>query len=158
VDTIWTDTDGVGVTNAEVLEMLERPYDPLAGDLNLNGERRWALEQLIGEVDWEARCRTARTRSEDDLRGRDTFSCAAEAAVAAFRAAVRVTTSKRRTRLAVLDSRQRTREEQELEVDQRLDSALELGLAAPQVRLDAVGIVVLSPGTPVGPGFPRPRQ
>ena len=158
VDTIWTDVDGVGVTDAEVLEVLERPYDPSTGDLNLNAERRWALEQLIGEVDWEHRCRSARKRSEDDLRSRDTFSSAAEAAVAEFRAAVGAARSKRRTRLAVLDGRQRAREEQELELDQRLDAALELGIATPRVRLDAVGIVVLSPSTPIGPGFPRPRQ
>ena len=158
VDTIWTNSDGVGVTDAEVLDALEGPYDPSTGDLNLNAERRWALDQLIGEVDWEARCRRARAQSEADLRSRDTFCGAAEAAVASFAAAVRAATSKRQTRLAVLDARQRAREEEELELDKQINAALELGLASPRVRLDAVGIVVLSPGTPVGPGFPRSRQ
>ena len=158
MDTIWTDADGVGVTDAGVLEVLEPPYNPSAGDLNLNADRRWALEQLIGEVDWEARCRSARAQSESDLRNRDSFCGAAEAAVATFGAAVRAATSKRTTRLAVLDARQRAREEEELELDQQIDAALELGLAVPRVRLDAVGIVVLSPVTPVGPGFPRSRQ
>jgi ATP-dependent helicase HepA len=158
LDTIWTDVEGIGVTDDAVLEILERPYDPSTGDLNLNVERRWAVEQLIGEVDWEARCRSARARSEADLRTRGTFSAAAEAAVASFGAAARAATLKRQTRLAVLDSRQRAREEQELEVDQRIDAALELGLAAPRVRLDAVGIVVLSARTPTGPGFPRLGQ
>ena len=158
VDTIWTDADGVGVTDADVLEALGLPYDPSNGDLNLNADRRWALEQLIGEIDWEVRCRSARAQSEADLRSRDSFSGAAEAAVVSFGAAVREATSKRQTRLAVLDARQRAREEEELELDRQIDAALELGLAAPRVRLDAVGIVVLSPGTPVGPGFPRSRQ
>jgi hypothetical protein len=140
------------------LEALGRPYDPSTGDLNLNADRRWALEQLIGEIDWEFRCRSARAQSEADLRSRDFFSGAAEAAVVSFGAGVREATSKRQTRLAILDARQRAREEEELELDRQIDAALELGLAAPRVRLDAVGIVVLSPGTPVGPGFPRSRQ
>jgi len=158
LDTIWTDVEGVEVTDDAVLEVLHRPYDPSHGDLNLNVERRWALEQLIGELDWEARCRTTRAQSEADLRTREIFSQASEAAVASFEAAARAATSKRQTRLAVLDSRQRAHEERELEVDQRIDAALVQGLAAPQVRLDAVGIVVLSGRVPSGPGFPRSRQ
>jgi ATP-dependent helicase HepA len=150
--------EGAEVTDDAVLEVLHRPYDPSNGDLNLNAERRWTLEQLIGELDWEARCRTTRVQSEAALRARETFSQASEAAVASFEAAVRAASSKRQTRLAVLESRQRAHEERELEVDQRIDAALVQGLARPQVRLDSVGIVVLSARVPSGPGFPRSRQ
>ena len=153
LETIWTDVDGDEVTDDAVLELLQQPYDPKDGDLNLNALRRWALEQLLGELDWEARCRTARAQSEADLRARKTFSHASEAAVAGFEAAARAATSKRQTRLAMLGSRQREHEERELEVDRRIDAALAQGLAMPQVRLDAVGVVVLSARVPSGPGF-----
>lgn len=158
LDTIWTDVEGAEITDETILKVLHRPYNPSSGDLNLNAERRWALEQLIGELDWEARCRATRTRSEADLRAREAFSHASGAAVASFETAVRAATSKRQTRLAMLDSRQRAHEERELKVDQGIDAALAQGLAAPQVRLDAVGIVVLSVSAPTGPGFLRSRR
>ena len=154
LETIWTTVDGDEVTDRTVISALEVPYDPAHGDINLNMDRRWALEQLVGAVDWEARCRAARKTSEHSLRRRPTFSAAAEQAVANFEASIRASSTKRRIRLRFLEPRQRTSEEDELARDQLIDKALAAGLRHPRVRLDAVGIVVLSPTRPVGPGFP----
>lgn len=155
IETIWTTLDGGEVHYDELLELLERPYDPSTGDVNLNVERRWALDQLVGATDWEPRCLIARRRSEEGLRSRPAFSHAAEAAVESLEAAVRKATTQRRIRLAFVDPRLRAREEEELRADEEIDAALAGGLRSPRVRLDAVGVVVLSPRLPSGPGFSR---
>jgi hypothetical protein len=159
LETIWTSLDGSEVRDLALVAALDRPYDPAAGDVNLNVDRRWALDELVGTADWEARCRSARELSEEGLRDRPEFEAAAALAASNFEAATRAASTKRRTRLAFVDARQRTREEEELRADDAIDSALAAGLRTPRVRLDAVGVVVLSPRLPVGPGFlPRRRR
>lgn len=158
LETIWTSLDGSEVRDLALVAALDRPYDPAAGDVNLNVDRRWALDELVGTADWEARCRSARELSEEGLRDRPEFEAAAALAASNFEAASRSSSTQRRTRLAFVDARQRTREEEELRADDAIDSALAAGLRTPRVRLDAVGVVVLSPRLPVGPGFPRPRR
>src|SRR5262249_5658970 len=154
----WTTLEGAELRDDDLLGLLDRSYDPRTGDINLNVARRWALDELVGAADWEGRCRRARSRSEEALRSRPQFSAAAEAAVLSLEAAVRTSTTQRRIRLAFLDPRQRAREEEELRADEEIDAALAAGLRDPRVRLDAVGVVVLSPRLPSGPGFPRPKR
>jgi ATP-dependent helicase HepA len=158
LETIWTTLDGSEVGDGDLLAALERPYEPATGDVNLNVDRRWALDELVGSSDWESRCRSARRRSEAALRSRAEFGSAADLAAVSFESTVRSSTRKRRTRLAFVDARERAREEEELRVDETIDSALAAGLRTPRVRLDAMGVVVLSPRVPTGPGFPRPKR
>jgi ATP-dependent helicase HepA len=158
IATIWTTIEGKELDDARLLELVEPPYDPKRGDLNLNEERRWALDELVGEDDWERHCRTARARSEQALRGRDDFSSACEAAANRFEAVSRVAHTQRRVRLAFLAFRERAAEESELSTDVDFDAALAAGMRSPEVRLDAVGALVLSPFLPDGPGFPRPLR
>lgn len=157
LQTVWTTLDGAEIHDEALLAVFDRPYDPSTGDVNLNVERRWALDQLVGAADWEPRCRTARSLSEEALRGRPNFSAVAQAAAESLEAAARTTTTMRRIRLAFVDDRQRGREEVELELDEEINLALARGLRTPRVRLDAIGLVVLSPQLPAGPGFPRAR-
>ncbi|HUP86875.1 MAG TPA: protein DpdE [Acidimicrobiales bacterium] len=157
LETIWTTLDGSEV-DSHLLVVLERPYDPATGDVNLNVDRRWALDELVGSADWESRCRSARHLSEVALRHRPDFEAAADLAATKFESALRSSSMKRRTRLAFVDPRQRAREEEELRADDTIDSAVVAGLRTPRVRLDAVGAVVLSPRTPTGQGFPRPKR
>jgi hypothetical protein len=74
-----------------------------------------------------------------------------------FEAACRWAVTQRRIRLTFLPARQRAAEESELAAGIDVDDALAIGMREPQVRLDAVGAVVLSPFMPAGPGFARPR-
>jgi ATP-dependent helicase HepA len=157
LETLWTTLDGSELHDGPLCHLLERPYDPACGDLNLNQDRRWALDQLIGEGDWGPRCRTARAESEQSLRARASFVSACESASARFEAASRVTHTQRRVRLGSLTERQRAVEEAELEAEVNIDAALAEGIRMPRVRLDAVGVVVLGPRMPQGPGFPGPR-
>jgi ATP-dependent helicase HepA len=155
--TLWSAVDGAEVEDARLIALLSTPYDPKRGDVNLNPERRWALDALIGESDWEWRCRTARARSEEVLRHQPSFTAACINGVIRFEAASRSAVTQRRIRLTFLPARQREAEESELAADIDVDDALWLGIREPNVRLDAVGAVVLSPFMPVGPGFVRPR-
>ena len=145
------------VEDGRLTGLLQTPYEPKRGDINLNPERRWALDELIGESDWEWRCRTARARSEEALRHQPSFAAACEDAVTRFEAASRTAVMQRRIRLTFLPARQRAAEESELATDIDIDAALALGMREPHVRLDAVGTIVLSPFMPEGPGFARPR-
>jgi ATP-dependent helicase HepA len=155
--TLWSAVDGDQVEDAKLIGRLSAPYEPRRGDVNLNPERRWALDKLIVESDWEWRCRTARARSEQALRRQPSFAMACTDAMTQFAAACRWTVTQRRIRLTFLPARQREAEESELAADIDIDDALAIGIREPRVRLDAVGAVVLSPFMPVGPGFARPR-
>src|SRR5262249_13576991 len=135
--------------------LLEAPYEPRRGDINLNSQRRWALDELIGESDWEWRCRSARTRSEAALRSQPSFAASCADAVARFESASRTAVTQRRLRLPFLPIRHRAAEEAELAADINIDARLSQGMQEPHVRLDAIGAVVLSPYRPQGPGFTR---
>jgi hypothetical protein len=154
---LWSAIDGTGVEDDRLTGLLQAPYEPKRGDINLNAERRWALDELIGESDWERRCRTARARSEEALRHQSSFSVACEDAVTRFEAACRTAVMQRRVRLTFLPAPLRASEESEVAADMDIDAALSLGMREPHVRLDGVGTIVLSPFNPEGPGFARPR-
>jgi hypothetical protein len=60
----------------------------------------------------------------------------------------------RKLRLAILPSGpQRSSETLELELERKISLALIAGIRSPHVRLDSVGIEVLSGHVPEGPGF-----
>ena len=157
VVTLWCAIDGSEVVDGSVTDLLLAPYDPRHGDINLNDERRWALDVLVGESDWERRCRAARARSEEVLRGQPSFAAAAKWAAGRYEAASRLTLTQRQVRLAFLTARQRTLEEVDLATATAVSAELALGILQPHVRLDAVGAIVLAPFIPRGPGFGRPR-
>lgn len=155
---VWTHEDGLKVTDATAIDVLERPYQPRRGDFNLNAERRWALEQLVGAEDWAGRCRTARRASEQNLRSSQEFNDAIGAACRAFEVAARQSQLQRQLRLAHLSPSQRLSEERELQRWRIVDDFLTAGMRAPAVRLDSVGCVVLSQSVPMGPGFVPGRE
>ena len=158
METIWTTVEGTEVLAPELTRLLEPPYDPARGDVNLNTDRRWALDQLIGELDWELRCRTVRERSEVALRNRDTFGVVAETAASTFEHAARLSETQREVRAAFVNAHVRAREQAQLSSDQRIDVALAQGMRSPRVRLHAIGVIVLAPGIPVGPGFSKAKN
>ena len=155
--TLWSAIDGTHLEDRKVTGLLRVPYEPKRGDINLNPERRWALDELIGESDWEPRCRTARAHSEETLRRQPAFAAACADAATQFEAASRTAVTQRRIRLTFLPAHQREAEESELAADVEINAALSLGMREPHIRLDAVGAVVLAPFRPDGPGFARPR-
>lgn len=155
--TLWSAVDGSDVEDRSLIDLLRVPYEPQRGDINLNPERRWALDELVGEDDWEWRCRTARRLSDEALRSQPSFAKSCAEAVTRFEAASRTAVTQRQIRLTYLPVRQRAAEESELVADLDIDKALSLGMQEPHVRLDAIGAVVLAPHRPQGPGFARQR-
>ncbi len=157
VASVWSTLDAEELDDPAILALVERPYDPDRGDVNLNHQRHWVLDELVGEADWEPRCRTARAASEGILRGQPWFGVLCQSAALRFEAASRVSIVQRQVRLGFVSQRQRVTEEVEMETQVGIDAALADGMQRPRVRLDAVGVVVLSHSTPEGPGFDRRR-
>lgn len=153
--TLWSDMNGVDVKDAPLIEVLKRPFDPTRGDRNLNRERRWALDELFGDSDWDARCRAARSRSEEVLRRQPALVTACETAVARFESLAGAAIMQRQLRLTFLSARERAAEEVELADAVAVDAALLRGIEKPSVRLDAVGAIVVSRFLPQGPAFPK---
>lgn len=158
IDSIWTAWDGEELRDQSTLAVLRPSYEPRRGDVNDNAERRWALDQLIPEREWATHCLYARKASEDMLRHRPSFEAACEAAAHRFDEASRTQRAQREFRLASLPESQRLAEAAELDISIRVDDALLEGIRNPRIRLDSVGVVILVPALPDGPGFPRPRR
>ena len=155
IDSLWTSWEGEELLEDSTLAVLRNSYDPRRGDVNDNVERRWALEQLIPEHDWKTQCLNARKASEDALRRRPSFEASCEAAMNRFTDASRTQHTQREFRLTNLPDVERLVEAAELDTNLRVDHALAEGIRIPRVRLDAVGVVILVPALPDGPGFPR---
>lgn len=155
IATLWTDVDGMEVTNSTLLANLERPYEPKVRDFNLNADRRWALEQVVGDEDWPHRCRTAREVSETALRRSPQFTDPCDRAAASFVEASAQNQLQRELRLTHLNGTLQLAEDRELSRVRVTDAALLNGIRAPSVRLDSVGAIVLSSALPNGAGFPR---
>ncbi len=158
VESLWTSWDGQELRDDGMLAVLHPPYEPRRGDTNDNVERRWALEQLVPDHDWSNQCRQARKSSEDVLRHRPSFEAACDDALQRFAAACHTRRAQREFRLATLTETQRLIEATELEVSLQIDSALAKGMRNPRVRLDSVGVVILVPALPDGPGFQGARR
>lgn len=152
--TLWTDADGRRVVDPGLLAELEQPYAPDQGDFNLNADRRWALEQLVGH-EWADQCRRARQESEGALRTSAEFTGAVAGAVAEFDRSSARRSVQREVRLRHLVGAQREHEEAELLRQQELDASLAAGITSPMVRVDSIGCIVLSQFAPSGPGFAR---
>lgn len=153
IATIWTSSVGKEINDPAILKLLRAPYDPRLGDLNVNHERQWALQEFVGD-DWEALCASARSTSIKSLNGRPNFLAACSAAEERFREVCRLAYAQREFRINKLAPRQRSFEEAELAFDRRVDAALTAGILDPRVRLDSVGAVILTSYVPDGPGFP----
>lgn len=158
IDSLWTSWHGEEMLDENTLAVLRPSYDPRRGDTNDNAERRWALDQLIPPRDWAAQCMHSRKASEDVLRRRSSFEAACAAAVDRFTAASHTQRTQREFRLATLPESQQLGEAADLDISLRVDEALAEGIRNPRVRLDSVGVVILVPRLPDGPGFPRPRR
>src|SRR5262249_51242283 len=148
----WTDLNGQPVLDPKLAATLARPYDPNGTDSNLNTERRWALEALVGS-EWPSRCNAARTLSESSLRGSDIFTEAVVRATSDFDAARRKDHLQRQSRHRHLAIVQERSDADEMLLLEAFDDVVARALAEPTVRLDSVGCVVLSRLLPEGPGF-----
>ena len=120
-------------------------------DYSLNDERLHILDQLIGFDTWPSLCRGARRNSELLLRNRESFcdACEKSAVTAERELATRVDQlCLRLERETVEKSISASTLAQDLAIERALSSAIVSGIRNPQLRLDSVGLIIVSGRTP----------
>lgn len=137
--TIYLDIDGVPITEPSQLRLLERPYckdrNEEGGDINL-GSRPELLKQFIDPAVLQKICIQVSEKGREAILRRDDVACQLEKAA---RLAGQDTDRRRRRllRRAAFDG---------VEVSQelRINDKVELAVTKPKVRLDAIGLFVVS--------------
>lgn len=134
------------VDDPYLLECLSRPYDPKKKDYNL-GSRQDALYKVISPVQFENICHKVRERSESWLRDSPAFQ--EKVAEGVVRGQMDI--NKRNRRLTM---RKNACDANGEFPDAGLDRAMEINrsflesLENPQIKLDAIGMIVLSGRSP----------
>lgn len=151
---VYVDLDGRPIVDPELLELVEPSFNKRefgGTDLNLIKDRLSYFEQF-SEEGWRESCQLVRSESERLLRASDEMQqkCEQHAEVAARELALAQTQlALRASREKPAKAHQRDRDQLDLEFERNLNEALVKGIRNPKVRLDSVGLIVLS-------GKPRP--
>ena len=145
--TIYLDHAGQPISR-EIMDRLIRPYlsaDHGGIDFNLSPERMWAFDKIIPGAAWEYACDTVLRVA--DTRLRESAKLIERLCVADLRAQTRL-----ERRLSQLRSRRNSGakdvSEADLDLETRLAAALLEGVRDPDIRLDSVGMKLLSNRNP----------
>ena len=140
-ETLYIDINGATVSDPSIIELLSGPYRKAGegarySDTNL-GSRRSALDDLIDRTAFEAICRSVRDGAADALSRSESHRARTERAVEAAE--------------ADLSRHERRLTGQGLKTAHEIDllRAILPGLKSPSVRLDAMGLFVISASPPV---------
>jgi len=146
------------VSNRDLLEILLRPYRKAeAGgkDYSINTERQSALDEIIAPDRWPELCRTIREFSEATIRSDNNFQNFCEKCAQQAQSHLEIRMQQLR---CGIDYRYRQSLEKTsmsrrdistiVEEEHRLYQALIVGIQRPSVRLDAVGLFVISNRNP----------
>jgi ATP-dependent helicase HepA len=139
-ETVFVDRDGNPVTQPGLLKLLEaEPQRKQKGgpDRNVKGDRLPLLDDFIDPDAWAEHCQTARDAAARALREHADLQTRCEDAVQRIRRDAEATLDRIRARADDVSG-------DEAERQQRLHDALAAGINAPHVRLDSVGVVILS--------------
>ncbi len=150
-DQLYIDIQMQPVSNPFLLDVLVRPYttDPDASgrmDFNL-GSRRNALYEAIGFDELFSACNRVRQEAEAQLRTTQQFNSMVNGRVQSALAELDVSRwgLERRVK-AILEESGGTASG--LEVDILVNSAVAAGIASPTIRLDSIGLVIVSDRPP----------
>lgn len=146
MEVVFTDLHGGEVADAALLQVLSRPFRRVregGTDTNLTKHRLAVLQHLVDRDAWAGVCGAARAASERSLRERTEFAeeCGRLASAAARELAARVRVLERRFQRGEGD---RAGTDRELALERELAEALCKGIGRPELRLDAVGFIVVS--------------
>ena len=144
---LYVDIQMEPVTDALLLGVLARPYMDQRGasgrqDFNL-GSRRHALYETIGFEELSFACHRVRREAEARLTASQAFQRSVNNKVQ--NALMELETSRKsleRRRNAILDEDGATASS--LEIDVAVNSAVAAGIASPTIRLDSIGLLVVS--------------
>jgi ATP-dependent helicase HepA len=152
--TIYLDASMRGVIeseDAELLEILRRPYSKKptpTHDYSLDDERLPILDRLIGFDAWPSLCREARSRSEVLLRNRQSFRDACEKLAASAEQELAKRLDQLSLRLERETGVSASTLSRDLAIERAFSTAIMSGIRNPQLRLDSVGLIVVSGNAP----------
>jgi len=141
-ETVFVDREGQPVTQDGLLKLLEaEPQRKSKGgsDRNVKGERLPVLDDFIPPTDWARRCQEARDAAAAALRDQGDLQERSDAAGEKVDADAQAARRRAEARHASREAAQ-----QEVERQESLHEALRAGVEEPMVRLDSVGVVILS--------------
>lgn len=155
--TVWLNSDLQPVSDPDCLIRLRLVYSKetrIDGsfDRNLNSTRWQRAELQVNFGDWRSRCELARVEAERLLRMSPKFVESCLAASSRFESALVERTQIFDSRLRRLSGPLKTAELQAFQIEEEFDLAVMSSVKDPTVRVDSVGLVVLSPTPLEGPG------
>ena len=146
---IWMTVDGRELTETTHLNALSAPYRKPGpghddGDYALNRKRIAAAYEVIPESSWGESWRTAEHQAQRIIRERDDVRAAVQqaSAIAQHEEETRITQLRLRADRAT--GSELAHLEEELQREALIARAMSAAVAAPSLRLDGTGIVILS--------------
>lgn len=151
VDRVWVDENGVEPDADFIERFLDLPYDkhgqnPQYVDKNLDSMRLRELMQAAPDAfdNWSLRCARTRDTAKTKLLARASLDGSKRVALARAREEDAVRHAQLHTRIQSLTGREADMERDQLESEQAINEGLYRGIVAPSVKIDVVGVVLLS--------------
>ncbi|MBB1033611.1 hypothetical protein G6031_04305 [Dietzia sp. CQ4] len=146
---IWMTDDGRELTETTHLDALSAPYrkpspECDSGDYALNRKRITEAYEIIPESSWGESWRTADHRARKIISERDDVHTAVQQASEIARRDAETRISQLRLRTDRATGSELVRLEEELQREELIARAMSAAVAAPSLRLDGTGIVILS--------------
>jgi ATP-dependent helicase HepA len=153
VDRIWVDENGFEPSADFIERFLDLPYDkhglnPRYVDTNLKSLRLRMLIMAAPDAfaNWNLRCVRMRDTAKAILLARARLAESKQAALARARVEDEVRFAQLRTRIQSLTGCEAEVERDQLAAEQAINEGLYRGIAAPSVKVDVAGVVLLSAG------------
>ena len=154
-ETVVTDRDGAVITNERLNELIAAPPRRVQDggtDMNVKGDRVHLFDRFVDPLDWPDCCQRARNAAEEAVRASDHVVRQRDEAL--HRAEQDSRDRVQRLRLRAngnVTDRQIDAYEGRIQEERRIAEILCRGIETPSVRLDSVGVVILSgTGIPTG--------
>lgn len=151
--TTFIDGDGEAVRAPSLLAILEAPYLPVkerGGDTNLAKEKVAVIASCVDPERWPVLCREARDASREVLVGSQEFRDTCERSATQAEAELNIRVEQLRLRSA--DERQgdapAAQSDDDWATERRIGDALIAGIRRPHIRLDSVGLLIVSGRSP----------
>jgi ATP-dependent helicase HepA len=153
---IYIDVDLHIIEDPKIIEILRKPYcsfDKGGSDFNLNKQRQWALTNIISLDRWTELCLNVRNLAEETIRRDNSFReyCEKSAEKAKHDLDRRMEQLRRgliyRTGVDLVKTPS-FNIDLVIEEERQVYESLILGIKKPAVKLDAVGVIVLSSVNP----------
>lgn len=148
---IWVDEDGDEPTEEFLEQYLKLPYDKygkngIYSDTNLKPSRFRELIELIPDTfsNWSERCSRIRDLAKIILLKRPDFNNARVAAIKRAQEEDEVREAQLATRIRMLKGVEAESERAQLALEANINKALYKGIENPTIKLDVVGVIILT--------------